>query len=162
MSILDIILLICFIPALIQGLRKGFIAQVVAVISIIAGVWMSFEFATLVSGWLGKYIPGAEQVLKIVAFALILAGVIVGRFLLGKIIEGMFKLVMLDWLNKLLGVIFAMMKTALIVGFLILVFNSINDTFHLVSEKYLSESMLYPPLKGFADSVFPYLRGLFQ
>ena len=92
----------------------------------------------------------------------ILAGVIVGLFLLGKIIEGMFKLVMLDWLNKLLGVIFAMMKTALIVGFLILVFNSINDTFHLVSEKYLSESMLYPPLKGFADSVFPYLRGLFQ
>lgn len=162
MSILDVILLICFIPALVQGLKKGFIGQVVAVISIIAGVWMSFEFATLVSGWLGKYISGSEQILKIVAFALILTGVIVGMFLLGKIIEGMFKLVMLEWLNKLLGVIFAMMKTALIVGFLIVVFNSINESFHLVSEEYLSESLLYPPLKGLADSVFPYLKGMFQ
>ena len=162
MSILDVILLICFVPALVQGLKKGFIGQVVAVISIIAGVWMSFEFATLVSGWLGKYISGSEQILKIVAFALILTGVIVGLFLLGKIIEGMFKLVMLEWLNKLLGVIFAMMKTALIVGFLIVVFNSINEAFHLVSEEYLSESLLYPPLKGLADSVFPYLKGMFQ
>lgn len=162
MSILDIILLICFIPALVQGLKKGFIAQVVAVISIIAGVWMSFEFATLVSGWLGEYIPGSEQILKIVAFVLILAGVIVGFYLLGKIIEGMFKLVMLEWLNRLLGVIFAMMKTALIVGLLIMVFNSVNETFDLVSGEYLSKSLLYNPLKEFADSVFPYLKGLFQ
>lgn len=162
MNILDIILLICFIPALVQGLKKGFIAQVVAIISIIVGVWTSFKFATLVSGWIGKYIAGSEQVLKIVAFVLILAGVIVGLFLLGKIIEGMFKLVMLDWLNKLLGVVFALLKTGLVIGLLIMAFCAINDAFHLVSEEYLSRSVMFTYLRGVADSVFPYLKEIFN
>ena len=53
MNVIDIILLICFVPAVIMGLRKGFIAQVIAIISIILGIWLSFQFSAALSGWLG-------------------------------------------------------------------------------------------------------------
>ena len=108
--------------------------------------------------WLSQYIEGSEQVLKIVAFALILVGVAAAFTLLGKLIEGIFKIVMLGWLNKLLGAVFSLLKCALITGLLIMVFNSINNTFCLVAEEELAKSVLYPPLKDIAYTVFPYLK----
>ena len=71
MNILDIILLICFIPAVVQGIRKGFISQVISIVSLILGIWLSARFASAVSGWLGQWITASGQVLEIVAFALI-------------------------------------------------------------------------------------------
>ena len=161
MNILDIILLICFVPAIFQGLRKGFIAQAVSIVSIIAGIWASAHFADIVAAWVAQYITASEQVLKLVAFALILVVVFIALAALGKVLEGMFKLVMLGWLNKLLGLVFALLKTGLIVGFVIIAFNSLNETFNFVQESVLNESVLYPPLKKLAYEVFPYLKDLF-
>lgn len=160
MNTLDIILLICFIPAIVQGIRKGFIAQAISIISIIAGIWASARFANIVTGWISQYISASEQVLKIVAFAIILLAVFLALAAIGKLIEGMFKLVMLGWLNKLLGVVFALLKAALIVGLIIIAFTSLNETFHFVKEVTLNESVLYPPLKKIAFDVFPYLKDM--
>ena len=160
MNILDIILLICFIPALIQGIRKGFIAQAISIVSIIAGIWTSARFADVVSAWIGQFITASEQVLKVVAFAIILVIVFLVLAAVGKLLEGMFKLVMLGWLNKLLGVVFALLKTGLIVGLAILVFTSLNETFDLVQESVINESVLYQPLKKIALEIFPYIQNI--
>lgn len=160
MNILDIIILICFVPALVQGLRKGFIAQVISIISLILGIFLSFQFSTAVSSWLAQYIDGSGEVLKLVAFALILIGVIAALAALGKLLEGMLKIVMLGWLNKLLGVVFSFLKCTLITGLIIMAFNSLNSTFHFVEEAELAKSTLYPPLKELAYTVFPYLKEL--
>ena len=45
MGTLDIILLICFIPALVRGIQKGFIEQVISLASIFIGAWMAYRFA---------------------------------------------------------------------------------------------------------------------
>ena len=160
MNILDIILLVCFVPAIFQGIRKGFIAQAVSIISIVLGIWASARFANIVSSWIAQYITASEQVLKVVAFTLILVLVFLALAALGKMLEGMFKLVMLGWLNKLLGVIFALLKTGLIVGLVIIAFSSLNDNFRFVQESVLNESVLYPPLKKLAFEVFPYLKDM--
>ncbi len=160
MNILDIILLICFVPALVQGLRKGFISQVIAIISIIAGVWLSAQFTAPVSAWLIQYIQGSEQVLKVVAFALIFIAVIAVLAVIGRILEGTMKLIMLGWLNRLLGAVLSLVKAGLIVGLVIMAFCSLNNTFNLVSEEVLNGSVLFPPLKNLAYTVFPYLKEL--
>lgn len=158
MSIIDIILLICFIPALISGLKKGLISQLISIISIIAGVWISFEFATVTSQWLSQYIEAPENILRIIAFTLIMIGVFVVLGLLGRLLENILDLVMLGWVNKLFGVVFSFLKTALIIGLILIAFNSINTSLELVSPEELSESVLYTPMKNFADTVFPYLK----
>lgn len=160
MNILDIILLICFVPALIQGIRKGFIAQAISIISIVAGIWASARFADVVSAWVAQYITASEQVMKVVAFALILIIVFIILGLVGRLLEGLFNLVLLGWVNRLLGVVFALLKTALIIGLLIIVFTSINDNFHFVQESVLNESVLYPHLKKIAFEVFPYVKDM--
>ena len=158
MNILDIVLLVCLIPALIQGLRKGFIAQVVAIISLVLGGWLAYKFSAVVTEWLAQWLDITGQALNIISFILIFAVVVTLLFLLGKILEASVKIILLGWLNKLLGVLFSMMKCILITGFIIIIFDAINSRFGLVPESCISGSLLYAPIRDIADSVFPLFK----
>ena len=43
----------------------------------------------------------------------------------------------------------------------IMLFSSLNNNLHLVSEEVLAQSSLYTPLKDMAYTVFPYLKSMF-
>jgi len=160
MNILDIIILICLIPALIQGLRKGFISQAISIVSVIVGIWASARFANLVADWVAQYITASEQVIKVVAFALILVVVFIALGLLGRLLENILNFAFLGWLNKLLGVIFSLLKAFLIIGLIILAFNSLNNAFGLVKPEVINDSVLYGPVKNLADTIFPYIKNM--
>lgn len=160
MNILDAIILICLIPAIFQGIRKGFISQAISIISLIAGIWASARFADIVSEWASKYITASEQVLNIVAFAIILIVVFIVLGLIGRLLESILKFVLLGWLNKLAGVVFSLIKALLILGLIITVFSSLNDTIEIVRPEVLADSRLYQPLKDTADAVFPYIKNI--
>lgn len=161
MNILDIVLLVCLIPAVIQGLRKGFIAQVVAIISLVLGGWLAYRFSSAVTEWLGQWISASGPALNIIAFILIFAIVVTLLFLLGKILEASIKIILLGWLNKLLGLVFSLFKYVLVIGLLIIIFDSINGKFGLVSDEFLDSSFLYSGIRSISWSVFPYLKSLF-
>lgn len=160
MNILDIIILICLILALIQGLIKGFISQAISIVSLILGIWASGRFAGVVCQWLSQYINGSEQVLRIVAFSLIFIAIITALILAGKALEAVIKLVMLGWVNRLLGALFSLVKWLLVIGLVIIAFNAINESFNLVSQDTLAQSKLYPLITEFANRIFPYLKNL--
>jgi membrane protein required for colicin V production len=160
MNILDVIILLALIPAIIQGLRKGFISQAISIISIIAGIWASARFANLVTNWVSQYITASEQILKVIAFALILVIVFIILGLLGKLLESVLKLVMLGWVNKLLGVAFSLMKAVLIIGIVIIAFNALNSSLGIVKPEVINGSVLYEPLKSLADAIFPYIKSM--
>ena len=160
MSTPDIIILICFLPAIISGIMKGFIEQAVALVSLILGAWLAFKFSTVVSGWLQPYFEVSETVLNVISFVVIMVAVVLVLFVLGKILTGVSKLVMLGWLDRLLGLVFALLKAGLIIGILIILFDTLNVKFGFVAEKVLNESVLYSPIRDISYMVFPYLKEL--
>ena len=129
-------------------------------ISIIFGVWASAHFADLVYQWLAAHITGSEQALKIAAFAIIFVIVIVALTLIGKLLEKVIELIMLGWLNRLLGGVFAVAKWLLIMGVITIGFNSLNEAFNLVTPETLAQSQLYQMLNDIAGFIFPYLKNL--
>lgn len=160
MNTVDIIILVCFIPAIIRGIGKGFIEQAIALISIILGAWLAFKFSSVASAWLQPYLDLSETVLHVVSFALIVLVVVIVLFLLGRLLAGIVKLVMLGWLDRLLGLVFAIVKAALVVGLLIILFDTVNVKFELVDSGVLDASVIYGPLKDIAYTIFPYLKEL--
>lgn len=160
MNILDAIILLCLIPAVIQGLRKGFISQVFSVASIVVGVWAAGKFNDVVMDWVSLHFKASEQLIHIVSFAVILIVVILALSLLGKLIESIFKLAMLGWVNKLLGVVFSALKTILIVGLILSLIGSITITSGLITPEVMENSVLYGPIKHTADVIFPYIKNL--
>lgn len=159
MNILDIIILICLIPSLIQGLRKGFISQANAIISIIAGVWASAKFANVLGVQLAEYITASEQILKIVSFAIILALTFLVLGVLSRMLESIVNFVMLGWVNKLLGAAFAFVKGVLILGLILNILTSLSGS--LINSEVFSESALYPVINSIANTIFPYIKALF-
>ena len=160
MNILDAIILLCLIPAVIQGLRKGFISQVISILSIVVGVWAAARFTGIVMGWISQYITASEQIIGIVAFVLILIGVFLILGLAGKVLESIFKLTLLGWLNKLLGMVFSALKVILIIGLIFISFHTVAVSSGLVNPDILHKSALYGPISDIANSVFPYIKNI--
>ena len=147
-------------PALIHGFSKGFVSQAVSLVSLVLGVWLSFKFSVPFGDWLKSFADLPGTVLHVIAFALILVIVMLLMGLIGKLLEKAVKVVMLGWLNKLLGVVFALFKAVLVIGLVIILFDAIYNLIPFVSSDTLSESILYQPIKDIANIVFPYLKEL--
>ena len=160
MQTIDIILAICFVPAIIRGISKGFLEQAAALIALFLSVWMAFRFSSVAAEWLRPRIELQETLLNVIAFILVLAVVSVATVLLGKLLSKLVKVVMLGWLDKLLGILFALLCTAVILGVLIVSFDALNTRFQMVSPERLDSTVLYSSLRSAAWFLFPYLKEL--
>ena len=161
METLDIILLLCFVPAIITGISKGFVAQLVSLVSLIAGVWAAFHFSKPLANWLGGFITLEPNIMNIVAFALCVVLTVLLLNLAGKAITKLLQMAALGWANRLLGFLFAIFKTALVLSVLIFIFEPLNAQFGLVKQDIIDSSVIYHNiLDGLADKIFPFLKEL--
>ena len=160
MGILDIILLICFIPAIVNGISKGFVSQVVQIAAIIIGAWAAFHFSSVICAWLSQYLTMDPVILKIIAFVLVIIVITMLLNLLGNMLTRLLHALALGFLNRGLGLVFSLLKVALVLGLLIMLFENLNAAADIVDKEMLYESRVYVMLRDFADFIFPYLKGL--
>ncbi|MBR5257028.1 MAG: CvpA family protein [Bacteroidales bacterium] len=161
MATLDIILLICFLPGIIRGLSKGFLEQALSLGGIFLSVWAAFKFSTLVCGWLKPYLSLSETTLSVVAFALILVAVCLAVLIVAKLLTKVLEMSMLGWLDKILGLAFALVVNALLLGVFIILFDTLNLKFGFVKPEVLDASTVYTTLRDLSYLVFPYLKAFF-
>ncbi len=160
MATLDIILLVCFIPGIIRGLSKGFLEQALALVGIVLSVWAAFHFSSLVCTWLKPYLEVSETVLNVIAFALILVAISLAVLLVARLLTKVVELAMLGWLNKVLGLAFALAVNALVISIFIILFDTLNVKFGFVKPEVLDQSVVYTTLRDLCYLVFPYLKQL--
>ncbi len=146
MFILDIILLVVLAVGLIIGLVRGFILEVMGFVGVIIAVFVARIYAPILGEMVAKWFSLPLIYAKPIAYGLIFVAVVVACYLLAKMLNGIVKLVMLDWLNKLLGALFGLLKYVLILSVLINIFDAINHKFLLFSEEKTQQSVLYEPL----------------
>ena len=161
MATLDIILLICFIPGIIRGISKGFLEQALALAGVVLSVWAAFRFSSLVCTWLKPYVEVSETTLNVISFALILVAISILVLLVAKLLTKVAELAMLGWLDKILGLVFALAVNALVIGVFIILFDTINAKFGLVKPEVLDGSIVYTSLRDLSYLVFPYLKAFF-
>lgn len=161
METLDIIILVCFIPAIVRGIQKGFISQAISLASILIGVWLAFQFSEMVGEALSTRFPQITgTIASIISFILILTVVAILLGLVGKLLKRIMKTVSMGWVDHLLGLIFSLLRAALVIGLVIILFDTINLKFDIVKAEKLDASTLYNPIKNIAYKVFPYLKAL--
>lgn len=161
MNILDIILLITLIPAVIVGIKKGFISQAISVLTIIIGFWASSLFAGPITEWLASNINADVQILKLASFAIIFTIVFVILAILGKIIEKQVNKTFLSWVNMGLGSVLAVINYCLIVGVCLIAFDYINMVYNILPDtSIIDDSVMCKIVKSVANGVFPYVTQL--
>ena len=158
MPIMDIILLLCFIPAIISGLARGFVKQVADLVTLVLAAWAAYYFSNGVAAFLGKYVTWNPSVLKVVSFILIVIVIALVLGVVASLITKALSALQLGFLNKLLGLVLAVIKCALILALLIQLFEGLNDTLHFMRDTYLEDAVVYNALRDFGDKIFPVLK----
>lgn len=161
MNIFDIILLLfILIVGVVGGVRKGFIYQVVTLIAMIGGTYLAYRFTGIVTELLTPHLDISQGVLNIISFTIIFIAVYLILWLLSLILKKMVAVVLGSWVDKLLGIVFSTLKVVLVIGLLIMLWDSINQTFGFVAQSKMNSSHIYVWIKDFTDSVFPYLKAM--
>lgn len=160
MGTLDIILLVCFIPSIVTGLRKGFIEQLVNLAAIVVSAWAAFKFSTLLADWMLGFMKINGKVVQIIAFVLIVIGVAWALILLGKLISNAAKALSIGWLDRLLGLLFSVLKTLLLLGMAISALEGLNSQWNIFDPASLEDSWVYVGIRDVAGTILPFLRDL--
>jgi len=155
MSWLDIVILVAIAIAAFLGLRMGLIKAVLVLAGIIVGVILAGHY----SGPLGErltFIPG-EGIAEVVAFAIILIGVLLIAAVLARLLTWTAKAIMLGWVNRLGGAIFGLLLGAIFCSaFLAMWVNFVG------MEKAIAESAIAPILLDRLPMVLALLPGEFD
>ncbi len=155
MNYLDIILAIPLALGAIRGFRKGFILEVASLAGLIVGIFL----AVLISDIIGLIIDGLLDVnimtIKIISFIIIFIVVLMAVYLLGKIVERLFKMILPNIFNRIAGIFSGFVKTAFILSILLIFVNMLNANLEFLSETKRNNSLLYNPVSNFAPSLLP-------
>jgi membrane protein required for colicin V production len=160
MNLLDIILLILLIPGTIRGISRGFLEQAVTLAGIVLAAYMAYHFSEPVCTWLAQYITVSDTVLHVIGFAVMMLGVLIIVMFFAKLLTRVADMASLGWFNRVLGFVFSLAVSAVILSLIIILFDTVNTKFELVKTPILTDSVLYGHLKDLGYFVFPYLKHL--
>ena len=160
MGILDIVLLLCFVPAIVKGFTKGFVIQIVNLAAILLGAFSALRFSNVLTTWLSGYVTWDKSIVYVVSFFLIVLIVIFLINLLGRLVTAAMGAISIGWLNRLLGVLFGIIKTVVLLAIPVMIFQNLNAQFNIVDPAKLDGSPVYNFIVEVANTVFPYFKSI--
>ena len=155
MSVIDIVLGVVLLLGVLSGFMKGLFVEIASLLALVLGVFGAFHFSHYAAEVLDPHVGWNEKTLQIVSFAATFIIIVMAIGLTGKALTKLADFAMLGLLNKLLGGLFGLAKTALILSIVLLIIDKINVSLPFLEPKDLKESVLYVPIKSLAPSIFP-------
>ena len=157
-SYLDIFFAIPLIWGIVRGLMSGFLRSLSVFVGLILGITLAQTYAADLSPTIQEWFTlSARQCLSI-AYVTIFVAVMIVVAIIARILDKFLHLILLGWLNKLLGAIFGFFKWAIILSFFIMVIEYANSKFEFLSPEKKSESLLYEPIKKVVPTIMPYVK----
>ncbi|MGB0392028.1 MAG: CvpA family protein [Salibacteraceae bacterium] len=138
-----------------KGFSKGFVIVIASFIALILGVVGAMYFSDMVAEVLKAKTEIEEQYISITAFTITFMGIIFGVHLIAKIVNQAVKMVMLGPLNKVMGGVFSMLKTVVILSVVFYIFDFMNSKVEFVERKTLKESIAYHNLIEITETAIP-------
>jgi len=161
MNWLDIILIIALVGSAFIGLWIGIIRAALALVGLIVGVVLAGNFYEPVSSWFG-FIPN-DDAANIVAFILILVGVMLLAALLARLLKLAASITMLGWVDRIGGAVFGFLMGAILWSALLATWVKFLGT-GLVTESFLAGVLLdkFPLILALLPEEFDAISDFFQ
>ncbi|HKL02870.1 MAG TPA: CvpA family protein [Cryomorphaceae bacterium] len=155
---IDIVLIIFILWGMLRGFKRGFIIELCTLMALVLGIFGAAHFGVEMSGYLEREYNADSRVSLVLAFAILFAGIVIAVFIFGKVLEGLIKLVALNMVNKVAGLVFGGLKFALILSGLIFIINGFPFSEKAIPKEWKRESYLYSPISELALIIYPKLN----
>ncbi|MBR3567918.1 MAG: CvpA family protein [Salinivirgaceae bacterium] len=157
-NIFDIVVLILLGVAAVTGFFKGLITMLTSLVAILLGAWLTMKFSYITGGFLQAHFNIDGQYVTVASFVITFLIVVVGVHLLGRAIGSLVKAIALGWADKILGVVFSVLKSAFIISAIVSALNSFGPSSSIFSEEMQKESVLFNKIAPIAPFVFEQLN----
>ena len=153
----DIILFIPLLFAAWKGFSKGLIIELASIAALIAGVYVAANFSEIVGAQLKSWFELEGTWSGYLAFILTFVGVVFAVYALAKILEKAVNLVALKLVNKLAGLVFGIVKMALILSIVLNIVSWFDHLVPVMSKSEPQNSLLFVPILKSAPTILPIL-----
>jgi len=158
MNTVDLVFGILLLWAAYRGFTKGFIVQLATLAALLLGILGAVLFSDFTSDLIIKKFDVTGQYLPILSFAVTFLVIVIAVHLFAKMLNKLIDAIALGVVNRLLGVLFSLLKTGFIVSIILVLINKADNRFNFIPNETKENSLLYKPLSNFAPMIFPYLN----
>ena len=160
MNFLDLIIGIPILLMAIGGFRRGLIKEVAALAALILGIYFAIYFSDVTAKFLIEHFNIGHRYVFIVAFIITFIGVVLVVSLIGRLLNKVASLAMLGPVNKILGLVFGLLKGIVIMSVLIMLFNMIDTRASILRLETKEESLLYGPVGQVAPLILMNIQNI--
>jgi len=162
--IIDIIAVLLVVIAIFKGLRNGLVVAVFSLLAFIVGLAAAMKLSAVVAEQLGANVNVSQRWLPVLAFALVFLVVVLLVRLGARAIEGVLKIAMLGWANRIGGVVLYLLLYLFIYSVVLFYATQLQ----LIKQPAIDASATYnkiiplaPAVIGALGWLLPFLKGMF-
>lgn len=162
MSWIDIVFIAILLWSAYQGFTKGFIIAVASLVALILGIFGAIRFSGYTAVILSEKFEMKPDTVNLISFAITFILIVIATHLVAYFTDKLVKAVALGFANRVAGVLFNLLKTALIISVILVILERIDEKASFLPGTEIQKSKLYKPLRAFAPLIFPYLRSGYE
>jgi len=153
----DIAILAILIFAGISGFRKGFVMEVVSLLTLIVAIFVGFKLLHEGISFLRDHFEVSGNVLPYLSFLILFVGTILLMNLLGRVFKKVLNMTLLGSVDNIAGAVFGVMKWSFGISALLWIFSyfEINPL-----ENYIDNAVVYPIILSIAPTVISFIVGV--
>lgn len=157
MNWIDLIIVVLLILAVISGFTNGFVKEVASLAGLILGIWGAIEFSSFTAAKLYEWFDMTGQFVGIIAFLITFGIIVLIIHFIGILADKIVDTVSLGFLNRILGMVFGFIKSAMILSVIFCVLNAIDARRPFLPHERIEESRFYNTIADIVPAIFPAL-----
>ncbi len=154
---LDLVLAIPLIWFCYKGFKNGLIIEAASLAALLLGIYGAYRFSGYTAETLVEHFDISTEYLSLISFAVTFVIIVLAVHFLAKLLDKLIKAVALGFINRLLGLVFGIVKFAFVFSILLGLINHFDKEQKLIPPVKKQGSLLYEPLSEFGPMIFPFL-----
>lgn len=155
MNWLDAVIVVVLILSLVTGFINGLVKEVASLAALILGIWGAIRFSSFTAAKLYDYFDMTGRYVGIIAFLITFGLIVVLIHFIGILADKVVNAASLGFINRILGIVFGLLKSVLIMSVFFVVINALDARRSFLPKKTIEESKFYNPISDIAPAIFP-------
>jgi membrane protein required for colicin V production len=155
MNWIDLVIVILLGLSVITGFTNGFVKEVASLAALILGIWGAVKFSTFTAAKLYEWFDMSGQYVGIIAFLVTFLIIVVIIHFIGVLADKFIDAISLGFLNRILGMVFGLLKSVLILSVIFVILNALDARHPFLPKEKIEQSRFYNPISDIAPAIFP-------
>ena len=155
MNWIDAIIVVLLILSLVRGFTNGLVKEVASLAALILGIWGAIRFSAFTAEKLYDFFDMTGRYVGIIAFLITFGIIVVIIHFVGIIADKIVDAASLGLINRVLGIGFGLLKSALLLSVLFVILNAIDARKPFLPKETIEGSIFYSPISDIAPAIFP-------